>query len=185
MRLWLLRHAQPKVAPGVCYGRLDVPADAVQTVQVARAVVQALQKQGVAPVALRTSPRVRARALAQALAAPLGLPLEEDGRLAEMDFGCWEGVPWDRIPQAAFDAWTADFAHHRFGGRECTQQVLERVWQAMQQARASAGDQLWVTHAGVIRAAQHLQVRGRPQIETAAQWPREAPAFGGWVVVDL
>ena len=27
-RLWLVRHAAPLVAPGTCYGALDVPADA-------------------------------------------------------------------------------------------------------------------------------------------------------------
>lgn len=33
--LWLLRHAQPLIAQGVCYGRLDVPADPSQTLQAA------------------------------------------------------------------------------------------------------------------------------------------------------
>ena len=30
-RLWLVRHAQPVVATGTCYGALDVPADAAAT----------------------------------------------------------------------------------------------------------------------------------------------------------
>ena len=28
MKLWLLRHAAPEVAPGTCYGRLDLAAGA-------------------------------------------------------------------------------------------------------------------------------------------------------------
>jgi alpha-ribazole phosphatase len=34
--LWLLRHAHPLVDAGVCYGRLDVAADAARTVQAAQ-----------------------------------------------------------------------------------------------------------------------------------------------------
>jgi alpha-ribazole phosphatase len=34
--LWLLRHAHPLVDAGVCYGRLDVAADAVRTAQAAQ-----------------------------------------------------------------------------------------------------------------------------------------------------
>ena len=38
--LWLVRHAQPLVAPGTCYGRLDVPADTHATLTAARALAE-------------------------------------------------------------------------------------------------------------------------------------------------
>lgn len=183
MKLWLVRHAQPLIAPGLCYGRLDVPADAALSAQAAQSLHAALVD--APPAALRTSPLSRARALAQALAERLALPLQEDERLAEMDFGQWEGVAWDRIPKAAVDAWTADFAHHRFGGGESTQQVLQRVWAAVQEARLASVDQLWVTHAGVIRAVQHLLARHGPHIAHAQEWPRCAPGWGQWQVFDF
>ncbi len=184
MRLWLVRHARPRVPEGLCYGRLNVRADTAHTQDAADALVRELTGQPLVGL-LRTSPLQRARQLAGALSERLGLPLETDARLAEMHFGRWEGVPWSDIPKAAVDDWTADFAGHAFGGGESTQQVLERVWLALQEAQAAGRDQLWVTHAGVIRAVQHLRARGAPRIEAASQWPREAPAFGGWVVVDL
>ena len=183
MQLWLVRHAEPLGGQGLCYGRLDLPADAAATEQAACSVLEALGTGGAG--ALRSSPLQRARQLAQALAPGLGLEVAEDPRLQEMDFGHWEGVPWPQVPKAAVDAWTEDFAHHAFGGGETTQQVLDRVWQALGDARAGSGTQVWVTHAGVIRAVQHLLREGRPQIHSAAQWPRQAPAWGGWVVVDL
>ena len=42
MRLWLVRHAQPLVAPGVCYGATDMPADVDATSQAAQALVDRL-----------------------------------------------------------------------------------------------------------------------------------------------
>ena len=41
-RLWLVRHAQPVVAAGTCYGALDVPADAAATQVAAQRLAQAL-----------------------------------------------------------------------------------------------------------------------------------------------
>ena len=38
-----------------------------------------------------------------------------DDRLAEIDFGAWEGQPWDRVVRADFDAWMNDFAEARSG----------------------------------------------------------------------
>ena len=35
-RLWLVRHARPLVAPGICYGRLDMQADAQATADAAQ-----------------------------------------------------------------------------------------------------------------------------------------------------
>jgi hypothetical protein len=51
---------------------------------------------------------------------------------------------------------------------------------ALEEARASEMSELvWVTHAGVIRAAQFLHHRnGRQLIDSPLDWPREAPAMG-------
>jgi alpha-ribazole phosphatase len=42
MKLWLLRHAQPLVDSGVCYGALDVAADEAATHVAAQGAAQAL-----------------------------------------------------------------------------------------------------------------------------------------------
>ena len=191
MRLWLVRHAEPLGAQGLCYGRLDLAADDAATQQAAAALIEALASGAPgaagapAPSVLRCSPLRRTRQLAEALAPHLGLPVLQDTRLREMDFGRWEGVPWSGIPKDAIDAWTADFAGHAFGGGESTQQVLDRVWQALQEARGCGQAQVWVTHAGVIRAVQHLRRQGAPQIRSADQWPRQAPAFGSFIAIDF
>ncbi|MDP2418624.1 MAG: histidine phosphatase family protein [Hydrogenophaga sp.] len=187
MKLWLLRHAQVDLPAGLCYGASDVPAHAALTLQAAQAAAKLL------PVGLPVwvSALGRAQALAQALQQlrpDLGPP-STDPRLNEMNFGCWELQPWDAVPRSAFDVWMADFAHHRFGGAESTQQVIDRVAQALQSLRAAqVPEAVWVTHAGVIRAVQFVATQGAGPLPVAIgsvdQWPTDAPAPGGHLCID-
>ena len=94
-----------------------------------------------------------------------------------MDFGRWEGRSWNDIDTAEFDAWMADFNRHRPGGGESVQALLERTRRALQNERAQSGQSLWITHAGVIRAAR-LLLTGVESVSAAADWPREPVPFG-------
>ena len=189
--LWLARHAQPLVAPGLCYGRLDMAADAAATAASAQALAAAL------PAKVRLaqhSPLQRCEQLAQALQMLRpGLVLKPDARLQELDFGSWEGRAWDALGRAPVDAWTADFACHRPGGSESLKDMLQRVAAALdaarQQANAappdSSGNVLWITHAGVARCVQWLLQHGDQTLPCADQWPAAAPGFGAWEVFHL
>ncbi|MCJ0764943.1 histidine phosphatase family protein [Variovorax terrae] len=178
MRLWLIRHARPQVDSGVCYGRLDLPADAAATSQAAHALADALP----AGLAVITSPLQRCRQLADALLARRpDLGARSDARLAEMDFGAWEGRAWDAIPRAELDAWTGQFAQYRAGGTgESVHQFMERVAAALEEARSGAQDRAWITHAGVIKAVGLLnQGRAGRELE-ARDWPAQGLAWGQW-----
>ena len=193
MKLWLVRHARPLIDAGVCYGQLDMAADAQATRLCAEALAQVLPP-GIAAV---TSPLQRCEQLAHVL---LGLrpdlTFKTDDRLREMNFGGWEGRRWDAIGPAALDAWVADFARHRPGGGESVQAFMQRVaalWDELvdgawdngpDEARAPAADAntVWITHAGVIRAATLLH-RGLRQITRADQWPTATPGLGAWTVL--
>lgn len=102
-----------------------------------------------------------------------------------MNFGRFEGVAWADIPKDALDARTADFWRHRFGGQESLAELMARVrsvWEddaADPKDTTAARDTVWVTHAGVARAALLLS-RGLVQVDQASAWPIEAPAFGAW-----
>jgi len=184
MKLWLLRHARVQLEAGLCYGASDVPADPALTLSAARYWAARLPE----GAAWRVSGLRRARQLVQALrAARPGLPeAVVDTRLNEMHFGQWELQPWDAIPRQAFDVWMADFAHHRFGGVESTQMLLDRVSLAMAELRATgASAAVWVTHAGVIRAVHYLVGGGPMPIPGAQHWPREAPEPGGGCCLAL
>lgn len=171
--LFLARHARPEIAPGTCYGRLDMAADAAATAEAARAL-DAVLPPGIAVV---SSPLLRCRQLAQAL----GRPFRTDDRLQEMDFGAWEGRPWADIPRDKLDAWSAGFAHYAAGGGESVAVFMARVAAAFDEP--GAADTLWVTHAGVIRAAS-LIADGRREIQRAEHWPTAAPGHGQWCTLD-
>ena len=186
-RLWLVRHARPLIDAGVCYGASNVPADEADTLRAALTLAPQLP----ATARLFMSGLGRAQQLAHALHAlrPELAPPICDPRLNEMDFGCHELARWDAIERAAYDAWTADFHAHRFGGRESVAELLQRVARALEAEQTRKADEreadaVWVTHAGVIRAVQYLQTQPgrRPQ---ASDWPTQAPGFGAWTCLNL
>ena len=174
---WLVRHAQPLIAPGICYGATDMPADDAATRQAALEITRHLP-QG---TKLLSSPLRRCLQLTdELLRLRPDLSATTDARLVEMDFGCWEGQRWDDIPKHAIDQWTAQFGSWRFGGRESVQQLMDRVAAAWAETRSASEPTAWVTHAGVIRAAMLLST-GIATVERSDQWPREAVTFGGYL----
>lgn len=183
VRLWLVRHAQPLVEPGVCYGATDLPACPQDTARAATQLAQVLPQ----AAAVSMSGLQRAQQLAQAVREQrpdLPAPVV-DTRLNEMNFGAWEMTPWDAIAPAHFDLWTADFASHRFGGQESVQEMLDRVTLALRALPGSGvQDHIWFTHAGVILAVQHGLRTPRLPL-TMADWPRQPPAFGGWLTLQV
>jgi alpha-ribazole phosphatase len=176
--LWLVRHAQPLIASGVCYGASDIPADA-QATQVAAGALAAVVPAG---IQVMHSPLQRCEQLAQVLRGLRpDLTYRSDARLAEMDFGHWEGQRWDAIARAELDAWTEAFSTWRCGGGETVQGFMARVAAVWGDTQAAAQPTVWITHAGVIRAAT-LLAQGIRHVERADQWPADVPGFGQWVV---
>ncbi len=184
MKLRLLRHAKVQVAKGLCYGATDLQSDPDHT----RDTAQRLAPQLRANTQIVTSPLQRAAQLAHAIQRlrPDLIALEIDPRLREMDFGQWEMQPWDSMPKAACDAWTDDFAHHRFGGHESAQEVVDRVASALADMKQqTCEDILWVTHAGVIGAVQFLLAGQAQLLRTASDWPLSTVALGEWLDIEI
>lgn len=186
MKLWLQRHARPLVDSGVCYGALDVAADAAATAMAAQQSAKAVPRHFL----VWYSPLQRCERLALVLQGLRpDLTFIPEPRLREMDFGCWEGVAWADIPKQAMDDWVADFGALRFGGVESTNGVLARVAQArrdfdaMLTSRAQR-EGLWITHAGVARAVR-LLAAGMDRVENANEWPRDGLAYGDLTTIDL
>ncbi|MBT9476812.1 histidine phosphatase family protein [Polaromonas sp.] len=181
MKLWLVRHAQPLVASGICYGRLDVAADAPATAQCAHALA------GLLPpgTRVRSSPLQRCEQLASALyGLRPDLAYKIEPRLQEMDFGQWEGRAWLGIAPAELAAWTDDFADHAVGhSGECVRGFMARVGAVIDSLQGPS-DTLWITHAGVIRAVD-LLAQGVRHPEQASQWPLDAPNYGQWRTLVL
>ena len=181
MTLWLVRHAQPLVAHGVCYGQLDLAAEP-QATQLCAAALAKVLPTGMAGAC---SPLQRCEQLASVLIGlQPDLTLKNDPRLREMNFGEWEGRAWSDISRAELDDWTANFADYPVGKTgESVMQFMARVAAAFDEL-PTAADTLWVTHAGVIRAAQ-LLARGVRRVDRADQWPIDGPACGQWCKLKL
>jgi alpha-ribazole phosphatase len=181
MTLWLLRHARVLIEAGVCYGHLNVPADTQATFDCATRLAGSLPE----GITIVSSPLQRCEQLAPVL---LGLrpnlAYKTDSRLQEMDFGQWEGRAWAAIPKSELDAWTSNFADYPAGKTgESVARFMARIASAFDEIDTDQHT-LWITHAGVIRAAR-LIAAGRRHITDANQWPMDAPACGQWCKLDL
>jgi alpha-ribazole phosphatase len=182
MRLYLIRHPQPEVATGICYGSTDLPVSEQESHR-ALAALPALPPD--AP--LYASPLRRCSEFAALLAAARGFAsVMHDARLAEMDFGAWEMRAWNDIPRTEIDAWAADPAGYCPTGGESVTQVAQRVRAFMADLRGLKLEQaVVVCHAGTIR----LLLADQPHLSPAetAQYAAQTPhriAYGQVLVLD-
>lgn len=147
MQLFLIRHPQPDVAAGICYGQTDLALPKHQHHQLG-IIAQTLQQQLPSEFVVYTSPLQRCRLLAEQLHAS---PLVDD-RLKEMHFGEWEMQAWDALPRDQLDAWAQDPLHYVVPGGESVAQLHARVvdFVAEHQTR-NTHSLILVTHAGVMK----------------------------------
>lgn len=183
MRLYLVRHPKPIVAPNTCYGRTDLAVSPQEHARVAAALLPVLPK----GVPLFSSPLQRCAELAQRVADPLACSsIRFDQRLAEIDFGAWEGHSWDTIPRAEVDAWAGDMAGYRPGGGESVLQMAQRVYAFRAELMQSQQDRaIVICHAGTIRLLLAYQ-HGLPLSELAlhaAQTPHNID-YGAVITLD-
>ena len=181
MRLWLARHARPLVDEGLCYGALDMEADENETAAAAARLAQILPQ----AVGVVSSPLRRCTQLAQALAL-LRPDLEPrlDARLAEMDFGAWEGRAWNGLDRSEIDAWTNDFAAYRAGGTgESVSSFVARIEAILQETRSAGRDQAWIAHGGVYKVlVRRLDGLGLARV---SDWPVDSLEWGGWHLFEI
>lgn len=168
MILHLIRHPKPIVPPETCYGRLDVPAEG------AAAAAERLRGLLPAGLPLWTSPLVRCRTLAQCLHPQ---PVV-DARLAEIDFGRWEGKTWQEIGAAPLDLWAADVAGFVPPGGESAAALQARALAFV--AELTVPEAVLVTHAGVIRVLLAHWLELAP-----SQWTTLNFAYGATTTVEV
>jgi alpha-ribazole phosphatase len=142
----LVRHPTPLIAPGICYGRrmdlATVPAEnMVSDPALAGAQV------------VWTSPARRCLYLAQPIAAALGVKLNVDDRLHELDFGDWEGQPWSAIPRPDLDRWAADPMTFAPPGGESGAALIARIRSFQPGLRQ---DCVVVSHGGPLKVLRAL-----------------------------
>jgi alpha-ribazole phosphatase len=152
--LYLVRHAQPQVQTGICYGRTDLALEPKAQVQLLVKLQAKIPKQ----IHLVSSPLQRCEQTAQELAA-LGWQVPQiDPRVAEMDFGDWEGQAWSQIERSQIDDWANDIVHYRPPQGESVNDVAQRSLEVISELSFEQ-DVVIITHAGVIQVLTKLLQR--------------------------
>ncbi|MGC9270601.1 alpha-ribazole phosphatase family protein [Acidiphilium sp.] len=154
----LVRHPQPDIAPGICYGRLDVGLSAEGHAAIAPIVARLADHP--APV-IWTSPARRCNAVAQALGVARRRIPHVEPRLRELDFGAWEGRAWDDVPRSLLDHWAADPLGFAPPGGESGAALLARVGEVHAALSAQGTSCIVVAHGGPLKLLAAL-LRGAP-----------------------
>ncbi len=154
MRIALIRHPTPRIAPGICYGRLDVAAEPSADEQTFSNLVSEPGLQSARRV--WTSPAVRCRFLAEAIARSLSAPLSVDRRLWELDFGAWEGRAWATIDRADLDCWAASLLTFAPPGGESGAELIARIRKFDVDLRRARQDCVVVSHGGPLKVLHAL-----------------------------
>lgn len=187
--LHLLRHAEPDIAKGHCYGALDIACKPLAlTVCIANhlPVLHSLPT----PLSIFCSPALRCTALADRLQQALPhTTLETCPALAELNFGRWEGRSWDDIyatDAAGLDAWACDPVGYAAGGGESLAQLHTRVttWLQAWLACDAPSHGLVITHGGplkVLLACAAAQAIAPPQ----AALDQAPPPWGSLRTIEL
>jgi len=148
MEMYLIRHTAPDIEKGVCYGQSDVPlvkpfAEAFSRVEGELADVEVIY----------SSPLSRCKLLAEYLGEERGVPVIEDVRLMELNFGVWEMQRWDDIEPAVLLPWMDNYETIRCPGGESYGDLVARVQAFVDGVREAENRKVAVvTHGGVIRA---------------------------------
>jgi broad specificity phosphatase PhoE len=147
--LALVRHGETADnRAGRLLGRSDPPLTALGRVQ-ARAVARVLAAEG--PVAIVSSPLLRARETADAIGDACGVAPTVDERLIEIDYGAWERRPLAEVPRDAA-ALTSD-PSVAFPDGESLVDVGTRVAELCEELLARDGLVVAVSHVSPVKGA--------------------------------
>jgi broad specificity phosphatase PhoE len=164
-QLAFVRHGQTEAnRTGVLLGRLDPPLNDAGREQ---AAVVAARVELIAPARIVTSPLVRAMETAQIVAVALGLPVDVDERLIEVDYGEYDGVPLGELPADLVWKWRhdADFAPP---GGESLASVGKRMGEYTSEVLDALAD-------GPVVAVSHVS-----PIKAAVLWALGLPDLYAW-----
>jgi probable phosphoglycerate mutase len=160
--IYLIRHGQTEMnSVGRFQGRLDSPLTPLGEAQARRVGAQlaSLAAELGGAWTIDASPLGRTRRTAELIAAEMGLPVRRhDERLAEVDFGPWEGLTRDEIVTLRPDLAGVEKFFLRCPDGERFEHLTARVRSWMDEADAAGEHRVAVTHAGVGRTMRGLRL---------------------------
>jgi len=153
-RLLLVRHGETVWnADAVYRGRSEIPLSETGKRQ-AHLTGRSLAGEGV--TALMSSPLVRARETAEAIAEATGVAVEIDNDLTDLDCGEWEGLTDAQVKERYPDVrrvWLATPHLVRLPGGETLDEVSARVVPVLERVLSAPGTVVFVSHRVVHKVA--------------------------------
>jgi alpha-ribazole phosphatase len=149
MEIHFLRHIEPDLEKGICYGQLDVPIPnnykEIQS-KIIEGIINDYD-------AVFSSPLTRCKLLAEQISNEVVF----DDRLMEVNFGNWEGVKWDDIDEVELNNWMENYIEIAPPNGESLQDLVNRFSSFISDINLQGYTKiLIVTHAGIIRSAMNL-----------------------------
>ncbi|PWK17301.1 alpha-ribazole phosphatase [Arcicella aurantiaca] len=145
MEIYIIRHTEIKNISSICYGQSNPPLADTFLEEVA--TIKAKLPTDFDSV--YSSPLIRC----QLLANELGFQnIQFDDSLMELNFGIWEGKPWNEIPSLELNPWMIDFVNVAPPEGESLIDMQARVSSFIEALRTQPHKKvIIITHAGVIR----------------------------------
>jgi len=150
MEIHLIRHTTPDIEKGICYGQSDISLNdtfADESKLIPPKIVSTVD-------CIYTSPLKRCLVLADYLGQVFNVPVVEDDRLKEMNFGDWEMKRWNDIEQATLMQWMNNYEDERCPQGESYRDLVSRVEAFYSDVLKKEHKSIMVvTHAGVIKSS--------------------------------
>lgn len=150
MEIYLVRHTQLDLQKGVCYGQSDVRLKK-SFKQESDAVFEKIPTE---ISTLYSSPLSRCTELAEKIASRLGIKVNIDPRLMELNFGEWELKKWNDLNQEKLNHWMNHYEFEKCPGGESYQDLHNRCLAFLNSLRSFNQKPIVViTHSGFIKTA--------------------------------
>ena len=149
MEIYLVRHIEPLIEKGICYGQLDVSISEnykEQHLQIISNLPNDFD-------AVFSSPLSRCKLLAENVSSIVIY----DRRLMEVSFGDWEGQKWDDINQTELNYWMENYIAVAPPNGESLTNLVNRFSDFITELKTKNYTKvLIVAHAGIIRCSLNL-----------------------------
>jgi len=158
--IYLVRHGETPLTPDRKFSGSGGGDPALTDEGEKQAAGVAAEIAKIRPDVLITSPMLRAKQTAEAIASVTGLVLVEDEIWTEMSFGYWDGLSFDEVREQYPDelqGWL-NSAAFKAGGGESYEEAMVRIEEALEKvAQEYSGKKVCiVSHNGVIKVAALL-----------------------------
>lgn len=165
MRVFLVRHAQSEANRDARLSSAD-PGPPLTLLGHAQAAAAGRWLRAAGVRAVHSSPLLRARQTAQAVADAIGTDVQRHGDLREFDLGGWEGRPGtdlDVVQHPVFSSWLrGQRLADRFEDGESALDLRARLLRVLSDLGEADTRQALVSHGGLMAVAIPLITDGTP-----------------------